>query len=98
VSVSVTLHVPSEPDGSVWRARVMETATIDGVIEKEDGIAPWLWERWRVLERAGLDRTAFFTIVDGYKRELWLWLMGERTWSQCCSGLIGRIARRLPSA
>ena len=98
MTVTVSLHVPSEPDASSWRARVMESATIDEVIEKEDGIAPWLWERWRVLERAGIDRSAFVTLVDGYKRELWLWLMGERTWAQCCSGLIGRITRRLPSA
>ena len=60
-----------------------------------DGIAPWLWERWRVLEGAGLDRVRFFAIVVGYRREIWLWLMGERTWVQCCSGLIGRIDRRL---
>jgi hypothetical protein len=48
-----------------------------------------------VLESAGLDRARFFTIVAQYKREIWLWLMGERTWAQCCSGLIGRIDRRI---
>jgi hypothetical protein len=47
------------------------------------------------LESAGLDRARFVAIVVGYKREIWLWLMGERTWAQCCSGLIGRIDRRL---
>lgn len=91
----VRLHVPSEPDRLVWWSRVMENATLDEVIEKEDGVAPWLWERWRVLESAGLDRARFVAIVVGYKREIWLWLMGERTWAQCCSGLIGRIDRRL---
>lgn len=30
----------------------------------------------------------------GYRRELWLWLAGERSWQQCASGLAGRIARR----
>ncbi|HXR54849.1 MAG TPA: hypothetical protein VN793_07355 [Acidimicrobiales bacterium] len=88
------LHVPSEPDRSVWWSRVMESATVDEVIEKEDGVAPWLWERWRVLESAGVDRARFIAIVTGYRREIWLWLMGERTWAQCCSGLIGRIDRR----
>jgi hypothetical protein len=73
----------------------MESATLDEVIEKEDGVAPWLWERWRALEGAGLDRGRFVAIVVGYRREIWLWLMGERTWAQCCSGLIGRIDRRL---
>ena len=86
--------MPSEPDRSVWWSRVMESATLDEVIEKEDGVAPWLWERWRVLESAGVDRARFIAIVTGYRREIWLWLMGERTWAQCCSGLIGRIDRR----
>jgi len=97
VSGDLRLHVPNEPDRSVWRSRVMESATLEEVIEKEDGVAAWLWERWRVLERAGLDRAQFGAIVAGYRREIWLWLMGERTWSQCCSGLIGRIDRRLTS-
>jgi hypothetical protein len=98
MSDALRLHVPNEPDPTIWRSRVMESATVDEVIEKEDGIAPWLWERWRVLESAGLDRPRFVAIVTGYRREIWLWLMGERTWAQCCSGLIGRIDRRLPSA
>ena len=36
----VRLHVPSEPDRLVWWSRVMENATLDEVIEKEDGVAP----------------------------------------------------------
>ena len=91
-----SLHLPSEPDAMLWRTRVMADATLDEVIEKEEGVSSWLWARWRVLEAAGLDRDGFGAIVIGYRREIWLWLMGERTWSQCCSGLIGRIERRLP--
>jgi hypothetical protein len=34
-------------------------------------------------------------VVTNYQREIWLWLAGERTWAQSCSGLIGRITRRL---
>ena len=90
------LHVPSEPDAAAWRRRVLHSATLDEIIEKEEGIAAWLWDRWRVLERHGMDRPAFVAVVSGYRRELWLWLMGERTWSQCCSGLAGRAERRLP--
>ena len=56
----------------------------------------WLWARWRIVERAGIDRPAFGAMVAGYRRELWLWLAGERTWEQCCSGLVGRIGRRYP--
>jgi len=97
VSTPVRLHVPDEPDRERWRAWVLEQATPEEVIEKDQGIAAWLWERWRVLERAGMDRDRFQDIVGSYQRELWLWLMGERTWAQCCSGLVGRIHRRLAS-
>ena len=33
-------------------------------------------------------------ICRGYQRELWLWLVGERTWAQCANGLRGRLRRR----
>jgi hypothetical protein len=41
---------------------------------------------------------ALFDLDDiciGYRRELWLWLCGERTWDQCASGLLGRLSRRV---
>jgi hypothetical protein len=43
-----------------------------------------------------MDREAFVDVIISYRRELWLWLMGERQWDQCVSGLAGRVARRLP--
>jgi hypothetical protein len=92
------LHVPSEPDRDRWRRLVLENATVDEVIEKDDGIAEWLWQRWRILDRHGMDRSAFVALVSGYRREIWLWLMGERTWAQCCSGLAGRVERRLAAS
>ena len=61
-------------------------------------IGLWLWERWRpALEPAGMSREAFLDVIVSYGRELWLWLMGERVWAQCVSGLAGRVARRLPA-
>lgn len=66
------------------------------VLTGEGGLAAWLWRRWRVLERAGFDRRAFDAVLAGYQREVWLWLMGQRTWVHCCSGLIGRLERRVP--
>jgi len=44
-----------------------------------------------------MDRDRFQEIIIGYRRELWLWVMGERTWAQCASGLLGRVQRRLPA-
>jgi hypothetical protein len=92
------LHVPSEPaDKAIWYATVLGGTDLAQVVEGDGGIAGWLWDRWRVLGSVGLDRTSFIGLTLAYRRELWLWLAGERTWEQCCSGLIGRIDRRLGS-
>jgi hypothetical protein len=92
------LHVPSEPvaQRAAWYEAVLGGQELAEVVADESGIAAWFWERWRVLARVGLDRVAFGKIVDAYRREIWLWLAGERTWEQCCSGLLGRLERRLP--
>jgi hypothetical protein len=90
------LHVPSEPaEKSAWYRAVLDGAALADVVDGECGVAAWLWERWRVLASAGLDRAAFGAVVSTYRRELWLWLAGERTWEQCCSGLLGRLDRRI---
>jgi hypothetical protein len=54
----------------------------------------WLWSRWSTLGKVGLTRTSSRHRA-GYRREIWLWLAGERTWTQCCSGLVGRVSRRI---
>ncbi|HMD45446.1 MAG TPA: hypothetical protein VKG43_04760 [Acidimicrobiales bacterium] len=98
VADAPSLHVPDEPleHRRRWFSSVLEGSPVEDVIVGDGGVAEWLWTRWRVLETAGLSRPAFTGLVAGYRRELWLWLAGERTWEQCCSGLIGRIVRRLP--
>ena len=92
------LHIPDEPveRRARWSDAIGVGADVDDVLFGDDGVAAWLWARWRILERAGIDRTAFTAIAAGYRRELWLWLAGARTWEQCCSGLVGRIDRRVP--
>ena len=75
---------------------MLDGAEAARVVAGDDGIGLWLWSRWRVLESAGLCRHEFLELATGYRRELWLWLAGERTWEQCCAGLIGRVERRLP--
>ncbi len=94
---SVRLHIPSSPaERERWYADALDGVALAEVLGRPGGTADWLWRRWRVLEGAGLSRAAFGVIVLGYRRELWLWMAGERTWAQCCAGLIGRIERRLP--
>jgi hypothetical protein len=97
-AAALVLHVPDEPTARAekWLAAVLDGQELDAVIESaDDGIAAWFWSRWRTLASVGLSEAGLQQIVLGYRRELWLWLAGERTWVQCCSGLIGRINRRL---
>ena len=98
VTVLPDLHLPDEP---VLRAEAWAEAGIgagrdlESVLTAADGLVPWLWSRWRTLASAGMAEDELARVVLGYRREIWLWLAGERTWAQCCSGLIGRIGRRL---
>ena len=97
VTTLPVLHEPAEPTvrAEEWLAAVADGRPIDDVLTGDEGVAAWLWTRWRTLAAVGLHEGDLTNIVVGYRRELWLWLAGERTWTQCCSGLIGRINRRL---
>jgi hypothetical protein len=78
-----------------WLAAVLDGAALGDVLEGDDGVVDWLWSRWRSLASVGMTRDDLALVVTNYQREIWLWLAGERTWAQSCSGLIGRITRRL---
>ncbi len=92
-----TLHVPDEPTAraDAWLAAIADGAALADVLSGENGLIEWLWSRWSSLDAAGLSHDEFAAIVLAYRRELWLWLAGERTWVQSCSGLVGRITRRI---
>lgn len=61
------------------------------------GVGDTLWASWgATLEPAGLDRAGFEAVVQGCRRELWFWILGDRRWDQVMSGLAGRVRRRLP--
>ncbi|MFL6220382.1 MAG: hypothetical protein ACJ742_17885 [Actinomycetes bacterium] len=95
------LALPEEPVELRRRTRALieqdpERGT--AVVDAGSWIADPLWERWGpALKAAGMDRDRFGGIVTGYRRELWLWVMGERTWAQSAGGLLGRVQRRLPA-
>ena len=97
VTAVPTLHVPDEPTGRAghWLAQVLDGNDLSDVLQADDGLTAWLWSRWSSLGAAGVTRQEFGHIVLEYRRELWLWLAGERTWVQACSGLVGRISRRM---
>jgi hypothetical protein len=101
VATIPVLHVPDEPVArgeTWWRAVVEEGRDLKAVLAEDDGLAPWLWSRWRSLASVGMSEDDLAGVVVEYRREIWLWLAGERTWAQCCSGLIGRIDRRLAAS
>ncbi len=96
VATHPVLHVPDEPTGRAesWLAAVQGGRPLDDVLRGADGLTEWLWTRWRSLASVGVAEEDLARLVLDYRRELWLWLAGERTWAQACSGLIGRIGRR----
>jgi hypothetical protein len=97
----LSLSLPEEPVELRRRTRALieqDPAGGAAVVDAGAWIANPLWGFWGpVLEPAGMDRGRFDEIVAGYRRELWLWVMGERTWAQAAGGLLGRVLRRLPS-
>ena len=92
------LSIPEEPTALRARTRALiERAPAEGraMVAEGDWIAELLWARWgRALEPRGMDRERFRQVIRDYTRELWLWVMGERTWAQCAQGLLGRVRRR----
>jgi hypothetical protein len=92
-----TLHVPDEPTvrADAWLTKVVNGDDLATVLRADDGLIAWLWSRWSTLGQAGVTREEFGEIVIAYRREVWLWPAGERIWTQCCSGLIGRVSRRI---
>jgi hypothetical protein len=92
-----TLHVPDEPTvrADAWLAKIADGHDLATVLRADDGFVPWLWSRWSTLGQAGVTQEEFSELVIAYRREIWLWLAGERIWTQCCSGLIGRVGRRI---
>ena len=98
--LSPTLALPEEPVELRRRMRALiEDDPVRGAAVVDGGawIADPLWEVWgAALPSAGMDRDRFGEIVAGYRRELWLWVMGERTWAQAGGGVLGGVQRRLP--
>jgi hypothetical protein len=101
-ALGVRLERPDEPVDMRVRLRatlLAGPATPADRFGDDACIGLWLWGEWRpTLEPLGMDRETFIDLVVGYRREVWLWLMGERRWEQFVEGLGGRVARRLPAS
>jgi hypothetical protein len=100
-SVHGTLHLEFPPEPGELRVALRD-ALLDGGDWREGFsddtcIGVWLWSRWQpVLEPGGCSREEFVDIVVANRRELWLWLHGDRQWEQYVHGLAGRVIRRMP--
>lgn len=93
------LPIPEEPvrlRASVRRLVAENPAAAQAKISDGEWITRRLWQAWGPeLRERGMPRREFREVVQGYRRELWLWVAGERTWAQCVEGLEGRARRRL---
>ena len=95
------LRLPEEPAELRARTRdLIEESPCEGrsVIRDGEFLAAPLWEEWSdVLQENGMDYDDFVQVARGYADEVRLWVVGERVWEHCASGLAGRAARRVPS-
>jgi hypothetical protein len=99
---AVNLPLPDEPVELRQRTRALAQEAPEraaALLDAGEWIAGPLWQSWGpALAAAGMTRSRFLQVVAGYRRELWLWVMGERTWAQAAGGLAGRVRRRLDGA
>ena len=61
-------------------------------------LAAALGEAWhRSLGLVGASPADLRAVFEGANREIWLWVMGNRTWEQLVQHLAGRAERHVPS-
>ncbi len=95
----LALRLPAEPEGvrRLLRAALLDGAEWEEQFGPELGLGEVLWPAWEeALSSGGLDREQFGSVLRGYRREVWFWVLGDRIWAQMVTGLAGRLARRLP--
>jgi hypothetical protein len=94
------LVLPDEPAQLRTETRALiENSPEEGIrlVNAGHPLADFLWKEWGAkLEGIGMDREKFLQITRGYAGEIRLWVMGERPWEHCISGLAGRVLRRSP--
>ena len=84
---------------AVWRSartQILERPDAwEGLAKDGHWLADPLWVEWAgTLEARGVTLDFLADVVAGYRSELWLWLMDERTWPHIETSLAGRTLRR----
>jgi hypothetical protein len=91
----VALSIPAEPVG-LREEVARDPARAEGWFADGERLVAFFWEAWgEELDPSGLTEAGLLEIVREYRRELWLWAMGERRWNQAAEGLAGRVRRRV---
>jgi hypothetical protein len=95
------LPLPDEPAELKAKIRAhLEDSPEEGsrLIADAAFVSDLLWEEWGAdLEADGMGYDRFMQISRSYAGELRLWVVGERPWDHCATGLAGRLLRRLPA-
>jgi hypothetical protein len=100
-ATDVELEVPPEPGPlrEELRQALLGGADWEGTYGPGLGVGGALWDAWGPeLQARGMDGDTFAAVVRGWRRELWFWVLGDRSWQQAAGGLAGRVVRRLPGS
>lgn len=93
------LPIPDEPVRLKERVRAeldSDPETGNERVLNATFLATQLWRGWGPELRArGMRRREFFAAARGHSQEIRLWIVGERPWEHCASGLAGRVRRRV---
>lgn len=66
-----------------------------GLGEAIRSVSELLYSNWETdLAPRGVDARSFSEIVSGVSNEVWLWLMGDRPYTQLTAAIAGRSLRR----
>ena len=84
---------------SALREKLRDLARNDPEFAQSEAIrlfSAWLWRRWRPeLSPFSYTPRELRGLLGGDRRELWLWVMGDRPFAQLAEGVAGRVTRRL---
>ena len=93
------LPVPPEPSELLRHARAraeQDPAAFRAGLAGGPTLARYLWQQWGAeLRLAGAQETDVAAYCAQCARELWLWVMGERTWEELAGLIGGGVLRRL---
>ena len=81
------------------RQRLRDLARTDTETAQSEAnrlLAAWIWRRWHdELVPYGCAPRDLRALLARDRRDLWLWVMGDRPFPQLIEGIVGRTMRRL---